>query len=219
MASPTLTDTDKRDLIRAAAFSLMMEKGFSRTSYTDIARASDCTRALVQYYFPKKDQLMVDFMQRALELGEQYACDHGLKTGSCFIDFYTTGYIHFSFLLRNAELLPLTRDMIATRDHSAVAIAEMTAWQRRYPELDGLDDETITDAVLLSVGGAYELIHHHLKQGRAIDIPRLLERTIHTFIVDLGLDPSEFAERHSQHLLDEETLACANAYLRAHIIA
>lgn len=211
-------DGGKGDAIRETAFRLMMERGFAKTSYSEIARLNDCTKALVQYYYPKKDALMEQFVRRMLELGEEFLDARGLKSDSCFVDFYSSGYIHYHFLLKNESMLPLTRDLLATRLYSAAALEEMIAWQHRYPELAGIDDQLIADSVLLSAGGAYDLIHYHLRQGIPIDIPALLKKIILTLIMDLGLDPSDYPERFSDHLLSEEVLAEANEYLFSNMV-
>lgn len=212
-------DTGNLQAIRRAAFSLMMEKGFSRTSYTDIAEASGCTRALVQYYFPKKDRIIVEFIERVLELSEEYIVRRGMKTDSCFEDFYLTGYIHFYVLLNNESLLPLTRDIVSSRERSAITISEMERWQHRYPEFEGIDSARITDAILFSIGGAYELINHHLANGLPIDIPLLLDRAISTYAANLGMESLLKRQGQDAPPLDDAAIEEANAFLLQNILA
>lgn len=62
----------------------------------------------------------------------------------------------------------------------------MAVWQHRSQELADIDDATILDAVLLSVGGAHELIHHHLTNEVSIDLRMLFTRTIGSYALLLG---------------------------------
>ncbi len=210
--------TEAHELIRKTAFKSLMDRGLSKTSYTSIADEAGVSRPLVQYYYPKKSVLMTEFLERVLELSETYAVESGLMTGSRFVDYYMTGYMHFYFLLKNEQLLPLTRDLVSEREYTVIGVEAMAKWQHRFD--DGLEvtDAQITDAMLLSVGGAYELIAYHLDHGIEIDIPLLVSRAIHTFIVDLGLDPGEFDQRYSEHLLDEDAIAAASRYILEHIV-
>lgn len=204
---------DKKDIIRRAAFGLLMSKGFSKTSYSDIAEASGCTRALVQYYFPKKEELLNEFISRLIVLSDMHLVNRGLKTDSCFIDFYVTGYMHFYFLLENSAILPLTRDVIARRAHSQTALSLMVDWTTRYEELANKNPTDITAAVFMSVGGAYEYIAYQLDSGKSVDIPLLLERTIGSFMHLLGFDEDDFIARHALHLLSEDDIRAINTCL------
>ncbi len=204
---------DKKDIIRRAAFKLLMSKGFSKTSYSDIAEESGCTRALVQYYFPKKEELLNDFISRLLILSDRHLVNRGLKTDSCLLVFYVTGYLHFFFLLENSAILPLTRDIIARRTHSQTALSLMVDWTSRYDELACKDQEDITTAVFLAVGGAYEYIAYRLDSGESIDIPLLLERIIGSFMYLLGFNGDDFIARHARHLLSESDIHAINACL------
>lgn len=49
-----IMSVDKRDIIRCNAFSLLMQRGYAKTSYTAIAELSGRKRTLVQYYYPKR---------------------------------------------------------------------------------------------------------------------------------------------------------------------
>lgn len=189
----------------------MIEKGYAKTSYTDIANRSGCTRALVQYYFPKKDAFITDFVDQLLACVDNYASKAKLTCGSCFIDFSVTGFLYFQFLLKNEQLRPLALDLITHRGTSRISIERMASWQHRYKELAGIDDSVITDAVLMAVGGAHELIYHHLENNLEIDIRLLVGRTISTYIALLGLNVDEFNDQLKSHRVSEEAAKKANA--------
>lgn len=196
-----------------AAFRLLIDKGYEKTSYTDIARESGCTRALVQYHYPKKDEFVTAFVDRLLEAVDAQLHARDLVTGSCFVDFSITGYLYFNFLLSNEALRPLALDLIAQRDTSLISIERMAAWQHRSEELADIDDAVIRDAVLLAVGGAHELIYHHLTSGIPIDLRMLLARTIGTYALLLGFPQKTVDDLVERPPLDEEIVKEANAEL------
>lgn len=208
--SASAQEAGNKALIRSSAFALLMEKGYSKTSYTDIAERSGLKRALVQYYFPKKDEFITSFIDELLGCVDEYARKKKLTTDSCFVDFSITGFLYFNFLLNNESIRPLALDLIANRTTSTLTLERMASWQHRYSELANIDDAVITDAILLSAGGAHELIYHHLENGIEIDIHLLLQRVISAYITLLGLSPEEFERELQNHRLDEATVKKAN---------
>lgn len=57
----------KEEAIRKAAEDLFLDKGFNRTSMSDIARKAQCNQALIHYYFRTKEKLFNDIFIRKLE--------------------------------------------------------------------------------------------------------------------------------------------------------
>ena len=210
-------EPENGDLITKAAFELLMEKGYADTSYADIAKRSGKTRSLVQYYYPKKEALLSEFMLRSLELSGDYMEEHALGTDSCFIDFAVMGHMHFHFLLANEDLRPLALDITSQRPASQAVIEVMHRWGCEYEELKDLPRQTTLDAYLLSLGGAYELTSQHLRAETPIDIPDLLKRTITTFMFQLGFPTEDFEAEFETHLLSDEVIDDANEYILEHI--
>lgn len=210
---PTTDAVSKKELILHAAFRLLMEKGYKNTSYSDIAYESNCTRALVQYYYPKKDYFITAFVDRLLEAVDEQVRSRGLMTGSCFADFSITGHLYFNFLLANERLRPLALDLIAYRETSLINIERMEAWQHHYPELDDLDDALVLDAVLFAAGGAHELIYHHLMHDTPIDLHLLLARTISSYALLLGFGQETVDDLLKRPPLDNAVINEANAEL------
>ena len=121
-------EPNKRSFILSQAFGLLMEKGYAKTSYTDIAKACQLTRPLVQYYFPKKEMFMQEFIERLIELCNTYLRQHKLNTGYCFVDFYLTGTMYFTFLLENEGIIPLTKDLFSTSAATEAISSVMAQW-------------------------------------------------------------------------------------------
>lgn len=207
------SDQSKQDAILSHAFALLMEKGYTKTSYTDIAKACGLTRPLVQYYFPKKELFMQKFIERLLELCNAYLHQHKLNTGSCFTDFYLTGSMYFTFLLENETMIPLTKDLIATRSATESISSVMAQWVASQEELQGYGYRTVETAVIASMGGVYDLIFHRLSEGEPDDIPSLLTWAIKATMTQLGMDDSRAAADFEKHVFSPATAKAANEYL------
>ncbi len=63
-----ISEEPKEKTIRRAAEELFLEKGFKRTSMSDIARAAGCNQALIHYYFRTKDKLFQNIFMGKVEL-------------------------------------------------------------------------------------------------------------------------------------------------------
>ncbi|MBQ1545572.1 MAG: TetR/AcrR family transcriptional regulator, partial [Clostridia bacterium] len=61
----------ERNRIQSIAFNLFRASGYNETSFTDIANASGAKRSLVQYYFPKKENLIYIYINKALDLASE----------------------------------------------------------------------------------------------------------------------------------------------------
>lgn len=67
-----------RDVVLDAAQDLMVADGYAGVSYRNVAAAAGVTPALVQYYFPRLDELFVALLRRGTDLAvEQVRQAHG----------------------------------------------------------------------------------------------------------------------------------------------
>src|SRR4051794_31112924 len=67
MASPRRVGSETsetRDVILDAVERLMIEKGYAAVTYRAVATKADVTSGLVQYYFPKLDDLFIAAVRR-----------------------------------------------------------------------------------------------------------------------------------------------------------
>lgn len=58
---------DRREQILSAAAKLFSEKGFERSTFTDLAGRIGFTKAALYYYYRSKEQLLFELMQEALD--------------------------------------------------------------------------------------------------------------------------------------------------------
>lgn len=74
-----------RDVVLDAAQELMLSDGYARVSYRNVAAAAGVAPALIQYYFPRLDDLFVALLRRGTDLAveqvrEARASDQPLRT-------------------------------------------------------------------------------------------------------------------------------------------
>lgn len=97
------TNNSLEEQILAAAEELFIQKGFTETSTTDIAKKVGCNQALVHYYFRTKDNLFEQiFLQKvefALSCVDSYHFNGNFKE---LITMMITNY--FQFLSNNRQL-------------------------------------------------------------------------------------------------------------------
>jgi len=81
---------------------LFVEKGFSGTSTTDIARRVGCNQALVHYYFRTKENLFLQIFTQKIEMGCSILIKPLANIDTDFFEKlrYTIG-VYFDFLAKN----------------------------------------------------------------------------------------------------------------------
>lgn len=80
LASPTATSTPER--LRQVAMELFAEGGYGGTSMSDIARGVGVRKASLYNYYPSKDRLLLDLLNRAIEAWTEFSRPSLLEPGS-----------------------------------------------------------------------------------------------------------------------------------------
>lgn len=211
-------NTQNRDLIAKTAFNLFVNKGYTKTTYKDIADNSSNDRTLIQYYFPKKELLIVDFLNKLLSISEKYIIEKSLKSDNNFVDLYIIGQIHFSFLLMNDEMKALTLDIVSNRAITKEIVFFNENWVFSFFNMSGELNKELSDDIVMIMGGAYELIYRYLSKGESLYVPHLLKKIMISFLTAIGYDNSTSKELLSNYELSEETLCKANSYLKTALL-
>lgn len=202
------TRIEKSDAIRDAAFRLFLAKGYAATSYTDIAKEAGCKRSLVQYYFPKKDELLTELVDQLLELTDEFFESTGAIGGRTrFEEFYVTGQMHFYLLLKCEDMRPLAQDILSSRVITGTVIDTLRKWIAGSEELEGIPPERISTAMAMAMGGAYETAYGILVgQAREVDVAQLAEWSIRVFFLVAAMDEGSFCDGLASHKLSDSEL-------------
>ena len=199
--------------ITRAAFELFMQKGYNKTTYKDIAEDSSNDRTLIQYYFPKKNLLIIDFLDKLLKLTENYILEKSLNSDNNYVNFYIIGQIHFSFLLKDEEMKILMLDIVSDRSITEEIIRLNENWVFSHMHAEQKSKKDLSDNIVMVMGGAYELVYRYLTESNNIHIPYLLEKIMINFMTGLGYEYSISAQLLSSHALCDMQLREANSYL------
>lgn len=203
----------QREHIAAAAHRLFVERGFERTSYQDIAAAAGVDRSLVQYYFPKKDGLILGLMDLILRTAENAARAH--STGAdVFVQLHLVAQVYFGFLL-DPPSRPLTRDIVASRRLTDEVILFDEDWLRERLDLAVSAWPRFSDDMTMAVGGAYELCYQAIAHGRELDARDLSRRLLLAFMASAGKDHARSRTALSAFQLEDEPLREAIAIVRS----
>ncbi|MGM9746878.1 MAG: TetR/AcrR family transcriptional regulator [Paludibacteraceae bacterium] len=90
--------------ILAAAEELFIQKGFTETSTTDIAKKVGCNQALVHYYFRTKDNLFEQIFLQKVEFA--LSCADSYRFNGNFKELITTMITNYFKLLDENRKLP-----------------------------------------------------------------------------------------------------------------
>lgn len=211
-------NTQNRDLIAKTAFNLFLNKGYNKTSYKDIADNSANERTLIQYYFPKKELLIVDFLNKLLSFSEQHIIEKSLKSDNNFVNLYIIGQIHFSFLLMNDEMKILTLDIVSSRAITKEIVFFNENWVFSFFNMSVELNKELSDDIVMIMGGAYELIYRYISKGQSLNVPHLLKKIMISFLTSMGYEKNVSGELLSSYALSEETLCEANSYLKTALL-
>jgi len=100
---------EKRYEIAHKAAGLILEKGFTKTSVSMIARSVGMGKSTLYDYFSIKDEILIYLLDEPLEELSQQAKSIIAGNGSALERLYKVMYMHLEVLLRNkAYLLKLT---------------------------------------------------------------------------------------------------------------
>ncbi len=155
----------ERNRIQSIAFNLFRASGYNETSFTDIANASGAKRSLVQYYFPKKENLIYIYINKALDLASE------MVEGNPFVTdpikkLHLIGYLEYMALYKDNQADHLIKDILQDRDNTQMAIDRVVEWSIRYL---GSEDEAynrqLAEALTYAVGGGCELIYRYVVKG------------------------------------------------------
>lgn len=198
--------TQARELFRA--------KGYRATSYADIAKAAGTTKGLLQYYFPKKDQLATALMTQVLERAREvlgYANPPEQGDASAYQQLYRIGQLFFGYLLQDGRYARFLKDVTSDLDLVETVLVFDLSWAMDYARLANRTGESqIAESVVMTMGGFYALLHYDLAHGLKMDVRRHLRVVMREFMVATGfsdveantaLDGAEFTDDELERAL------------------
>ena len=195
---PRPENPELRAKIVDCACELFRTRGYKATSYADLASAAGITKGLLQYHFPKKDQLATQVMIRVLEkaitaLGiVEPAAAHSAEA---YRDLYRIGQAYLAYLLASGGYKLFLRDIDSNLDLVDTVLAFTMNWALQYAQdSDRAADNAVLESVVMTMGGFYSLLHYNIAHGREMDVAQHLGTVMRKVMAALGFAKQEIAE-------------------------
>ena len=165
---------EERNRIRDVAFNVFSNKGFENSSFSDIAIEASVSKSLVQYYFPKKEQFIQDFIDKSLsavteivreDLDIQYEHELG--------ELYAIGYCQFYFAMYNERMNSLRMDLIRDRANTEMVVKHGIEWLVSNTHAIQVESEAEIErckkTLVFVVGGAFDYLYDCMLYGVPFD--------------------------------------------------
>lgn len=190
MAAPR--NDEERDRIYEAAIRLFCKHGFNKVSYREIAEACNTSKSMVQHYFPKKDLFAIRFYEQHMEELSARALELSPDAEDPLTIFTLMGLMHFDFLLNDGEHKPLIDDLLESRSLTDVIVAVQREWAQAH--LPASASVSSADALTVALGGAYELVYQHKKNGGSLTALYVERAALLPFALVMGVPREQVKE-------------------------
>ena len=165
---------EERNRIRDVAFNVFSSKGFENSSFSDIAKEASVSKSLVQYYFPKKEQFISDFIDKSLSAARDIVReDLDITYEHELGELYAIGYCQFYFAMYNDRMNSLRLDIIRDRGNTEMVVKHAIDWlisntnaiQVEEPE----EIEKVKKTFVFAIGGAFDYLYDCMLYGVPFD--------------------------------------------------
>lgn len=194
---------EKQESIAKAAFKLFRSNGYENTSVKDIADAAGIKKALVRYYFPKKEAFEDLFLTRSLNKATMDILKLNIPDLSFLGRLYLMGYEELYYVTQHESMLKLGVDIMASRDVTRFVSRTMGGWIRTQNEIPPERMPIILEGITYAMGAAFEVVYQNLVLKRSIDIDDIFEKAMR--IMNVVIE-EEVVVPEAKTLLTEEWL-------------
>lgn len=166
---------EERERLLQVAYKLMTEQGFENTSLSDIARAANITKSLVQYYFPAKEIIATTLINRGItKIFDQLSDDSELEFPDNIVKAFAVGYVLFNYSFYNRVITKyLIQEYIENRLYTMLVVEQGIEWfEDTEPELIyklRSIDPHFDDKLSFTFGGIIDYIYGCNENNREID--------------------------------------------------
>ncbi len=214
-----------RKKILNAFWKSFQKEGYRSTSYGNIAQELKTGKALVQYHFPKKEQLAIAFMERLLDESMDILHIKSTTDGSnVFVDLYRLGQVYFTFLLQENGYRLFLYDVIRSRDLTETVLAFDASWALGFAGYDAAEQpeqsevSAVDRSVIVHMGGFYELLYHCLKNKQPFNVSVELHDVLEAFICAFDYDRDQAAEMLTSGIMSDAELESAVTSLNERLL-
>ena len=154
-----------------ASWDLFGEKGYTDTSYADLARVSGVNRATVQHYFPKKELIASMNMELFRSACAELVNERYPEAKEPIARQYLVGQIYVAGLLSTKQTRRFAHDVLESRAFTDATIATDLDWS--VSEVLGQNTSAnveLRQDVIAAMGGLYGLMYHTTLTGEGFNL-------------------------------------------------
>ena len=199
---PGVRNEKERNRIFDQAVRLFMDKGYTKTTYKDIAEACGTTKSMVQHYFPKKEMIAERFFREKLDDFQAQATSV-MSANNSLLDLLTcVGLLHYDYILNDARAALFCADLLENRALTNNILMEEYRWAAERIRDTAPEGASMRAQFLVALGGAYDLMYQARTSGEALSAGSVQFSTMLAFWLPLGLSLAEIqaALRRAQEM-------------------
>lgn len=196
--------TSTKEVIRAAAYELLLQQGYAATSFSRIAERAGVSKSLVQRHLCKKETLMVDFLRDLLDCSDEYLSQRARKTDNYWANLHLIGQVHYAFLLKDEGRRTLMLDILSDRALTEHMISLDTQWAFGYMHAFTEEQkDQLEEDMAMTMAGTYELLYRALVRNRPIDVEGFQRKSLNLTMHMQGMEQSEIDRLLSEGVLSQ----------------
>lgn len=165
-----------RNKILLACKSNMKEKGYRKTTMTQIAKDSNINLSLLNYYFPKKENLLIAIMAEFINSIYYFALLNSSRNS--VVAYISTAHIYYNILLHEPQHLVFFKDILERPDRD-----DLSAYKNYnkiyYNLIDYLNinitHEEVTFREISTFGANHELLYAYMNDFIDMSFEELIE--------------------------------------------
>lgn len=187
-------------------------RGLDATSYKLIADEVGISRALVQHYFPRKMDFIVNFRDRLLSSSANILgiVEYEAHSNLNYLDAYRIGCLLYEYLLREDGARRMFFDLLKDRELTDEMMLLHYEWGLANINASLPSYESRSQEVIETWGGFYELMYRSIKENFEVYLPEKLYQLLKAF---------HQGESESFGAKAEFIAACPASYLTDELVA
>ena len=179
-----------RDQILKAASKSFFTKGYTNTTYRDIAKECNISVGNVTYHFRRKEDMLLGFYTKSVEVLNDVFSKHEELHFTGIINYITIHYAFLYWMKSSPLMFRLYTDTlkIDTIRDEYNRINNQLLLDNIGIELNNMDKRDIFLISSITSGGEQELMYLYSTRSNEIDFDYLISFSFRTLFLHLGMD-------------------------------
>lgn len=206
-----------KQTIEEALHCLLIDNGYEKTTYQQVAELSGYTRALVQHHLPSKKDFAASFYSRMLNLTVEYLSKHGIERDSAGLMAFGhyAGQISIAFMQMDEDLRRLTAEILEYRSVGKLFTDIQRDWSGKWTlDIKPNANPMEFDGYAYCNGGVFQCLYEAASENRCIDPGLASKALIRSAFENSGLNVDHFEETIGVFALSDETISEGCRHIR-----